>query len=148
MVELQELIQKAINEEELSYNMYMRLKEETQIESAKIMFDKLAKEELKHKAALLHLDITALDEGYHGSTEDLNLLDELFSTPQNEYGALEQAFEIAMSKELKAHTFYTELSAQSQADLEKQLFARMAQEEQHHHDLLKTEKEKMFPPAL
>ncbi len=134
---IQKAIQTAIRYEEEAYKAYMKAYSMAKLQSTKVLFKRLAGEELKHKTLLKKMDLKQLD--ISKKQKGLVIAERLFLTPLSEYGSLQQVFKKAIGKEEKAYKRYINLSLLARNQKLKMLFRMIAKQEQNHRSLLKKE---------
>ncbi|MBD3202798.1 hypothetical protein GF327_00755 [Candidatus Woesearchaeota archaeon] len=142
MTELKQIIELAVKEEEYFYNLYKKGAKETDIESAKRLFNRLAEEEQGHKEKLLSLDIGNLRESFK-PVESIELDKELMLTPLNEIKTLKEIFKMSIQSERKANERYNFLGKSVDDIKAKRMFGFLAGEEKKHEELLKNELAKL-----
>lgn len=139
---LKGVIGQAILGEEESYKLYMHWYKQTKHESAKRMCERLAKEELKHKALLRGLDTEKLEGEFSGNQKGIKLAESLVMTPLDEYPVVEELFKLAIKKEEQAHDRYLEIAGDLKSGRVRDLFERLASEEKDHRTLIEDEYKK------
>jgi len=132
----QEILQRAITFEELSYNFYQRLKEVVLDAMTKDSLDFLAREELRHREFLENYLQGRLQGGLLGLKESHDArIAEAFESPEPTSDLLQKdAFLIAAEKEKKSHEFYQKLAGLHPGGELRELLLKLAQEELAHKE--------------
>lgn len=122
----------AINEEQMAVDFYSELAENAKTEDMKIVFTEFAEEEIKHKMRLLKIK----EEGFYTLekevVEDLKISDYIVNVKPTTTMTYEEALILAMKKEKAAFKLYNALAERApNADL-KDIFLGLAQEESKH----------------
>jgi len=122
----------AINEEQMAVNFYSELAENATSEDMKIVFTEFAEEEIQHKMRLLKIK----EEGFYTlekeQVADLKISDYVVNVKPSTKMTYEEALILAMKKEKAAFKLYNALADRApNADL-KNLFLGLAQEESKH----------------
>ena len=133
------VIRSAIMAEKESHDFYVKLARISKTPSTKALFERLAKEELKHKKLLENIessqDINIETEQYN----DLDIVEDLLLTPLSEFGALKTAFEMTIRKEENSYEGYHKMAYLLPSGKLKELFEMLAGEELKHKDLISAE---------
>lgn len=122
----------AINEEQMAVDFYSELAENANTEDMKLVFIDFAEDEIQHKMRLLKIK----EEGFYTlekeQVEDLKISDYVVNVKPSTNMTYEEALILAMKKEKAAFKLYTALADRApNADL-KNLFLGLAQEESKH----------------
>jgi rubrerythrin len=132
----EEIIQRAITFEELSYNFYQRLKEVVLDAMTKDSLDFLAREELQHREFLENYLQGRLQGRLLGLKESHDArIAEAFDSPEPTPGLLQKdAFLIAAEKEKKSSEFYEKLAGLHPDGELRDILLKLAQEELAHKE--------------
>ena len=122
----------AINEEQMAVDFYSELAESARTEDMKLVFTGFAEEEIKHKMRLLKIK----EEGFYTlekeQVADLKISDYMVNVKPGTNMTYEEALTLAMKKEKAAFKLYITLADRApNADL-KDLFIGLDQEESKH----------------
>jgi len=142
-MEFKKIVEAAIKQEESSYKLYIRGYRETSIRSAKILFKKLAGQELRHKKLLQNLDINNVTS-FPKSIYYFLHLDDLQLTPLNELNEIKDILKFAIKKEIRAYKQYSGIVKILPFGEMKTFFKKLAGEEQKHKNLVSDAYEKLF----
>ena len=132
----EEILQRAITFEELSYNFYQRLKEVVLDAMTKDSLDFLARQELQHREFLENYLQGRLSGGMLGLKESHDArIAEAFESPEPTSELLQKdTFLIAAEKEKKSHEFYQKLAMLHPAGELRELLLKLAREELAHKE--------------
>jgi len=125
----------AVMREEESHQFYKDLAEKTADPFLQPLFREFAKEELKHKQALLEMDTATLGKMFEKIVEkqkDLGIAKTLENVSPDPDMAFEDALILAMKREDKAFELYSLLAEISEDDDLSILFLGLAREEEQH----------------
>jgi rubrerythrin len=130
------VIQKAIQNEEISYALYQRLIEMVKEKDSKETFSYLACEEVKHKEFLENYLGGRCGEGSLDlkNTVDYKVIEYLEAPSPSGEMRPQDAFLLAASREKKSHEFYESLAAMHPERPVKELLKRLAGEELAHKE--------------
>lgn len=121
--------------------LYLRAKRKAQNKSEEILFERLAKEEQKHKKKLMGIPFEDISVG----TKELpSFAESMMLTPLTELTNLKLILEKAIKSEESENKMYKEMAKASKLRKYKELFTKLAKEETGHKVLLKAEYKKMF----
>jgi rubrerythrin len=133
---LSTVIQKAIQNEAISYQLYQTLIKMVKEKDSKDTFDYLASEELKHKE---FLENYLAGKGGQGALDlknpvDYKVAEYLEAPAPSENMRPQDAFLLAASREKKSHELYEQLAGMHPAGEVKDLLKRLAREELAHKE--------------
>lgn len=122
----------AINEEQMAVDFYSELADNARTDDMRIVFTEFAEEEIKHKMRLLKIK----EEGFYTlekeAVADLKISDYVVNVKPSTNMTYEEALILAMKKEKAAFKLYSALAERApNADL-KDVFLGLAQEESKH----------------
>jgi len=122
----------AINEEQMAVDFYSELAENAKTDDMKIVFTEFAEEEIKHKMRLMKIK----EEGFYTlekeQVADLKISDYVVNVKPTTNMTYEEALVLAMKKEKSAFKLYLALSERAPNAELKDLFLGLAQEESKH----------------
>ncbi|MFH1506191.1 MAG: ferritin family protein [archaeon] len=133
------IIQNAIIQEQTAHDFYVKMADAAKVTSVKSLFDRLGKEELKHKALLENLNLDKDIEFEQSQLEELDIVEDLLLTPLSEFKELKEAFEIAIRKEETSFEAYNRTAKLMPSGRLRALFELLANEELNHKDLVTQE---------
>ena len=142
-IDNREMIKKAIVAEIDGQKFYKFLADKTTNEDAKRKLTNLAKDEIRHEAALIKIYKDLFDEEVDDLPDQgVSVLSKFFrdrgeTEPINEI----QCIDMAIEAELAATEFYKASAAEADNDEIKDIYTQMADEEFHHYELLKAERD-------
>ena len=142
-MQFKKVIDTAIKQEEDSYKIYMKGYRVTKLKSSKLLFKKLAGEELKHKKLLQNIDLSNVADFPKTKYKSLYLEEDLQLTPLNELNEVKTILNFTIKKEIKAYKQYSNIAKTMKDDL-KVFFTNLAKEEQKHKILVSKEYKKLF----
>lgn len=122
----------AIREEEEAYEFYKSWKEKLKLPGSILVFDELAKEELKHKSLLLEIKGGKKFQPESGRLTDLRIAETVASVQARPDSDYQDALIISMKKEKDAYRLYSDLAALTGDSELQRLFLGLAQEEAKH----------------
>lgn len=143
MSSLDEVLRQAIMWEEYSHDFYVRAADSVGIEPLKVLFRKLAAEELKHKRILEDANIAKLSQ-YTCGVDWFNLLDDFKSQSSEALTKAVKALEFAMDKEGRAEERYRHMGKEASNLVVQELCSQLATAENCHRSLLRSEYERLF----
>ena len=141
---LKNILERAIQSEEHSYNLYTHLAGRVERPEAKKLLAGLAEQELKHKELLLSLDLGKAAAFKATKLEGEGLAELMDSAPIDPKASVQDIMLFAIKKEQSACEFYRRMSEFSPNASVKGLFERLAGEELKHKGGLETFYEDMF----
>ena len=141
---LKNILERAIQSEEHSYNLYTHLAGRVERPETKKLLEGLAEQELRHKEMLESVDLRELTSLEPAKIEDQKLAEFLEPTPIDSNASIQDIVLFAMKKEQSAYEFYQRMSEFSPSASVKGLFERLAEEELKHKNNLETLYEEMF----
>jgi len=130
-----EVIGFAVMREEESHQFYKDLAEKTTGPFLQPLFREFAKEELKHKQALLDMDTATLGKMFEkiaGKQHDLSIAKTMENVSPDPDMAFKDVLIMAMKREDKAFELYSLLAEISEDDDLSLLFLGLAREEKQH----------------
>ena len=130
----------AIKKEEYSYKLYMRAYKKAKLRGSRLLFKKLAEQELKHKRILQKLD---LKDVKLNTKIRFSVSKKLMLTPLNEIKDLKDILEKSMLREQDSYESYIKLAGVASGKLKK-VFNNLAKEETKHKQIIEKEYKKMF----
>jgi len=144
---LEEALEKAIEQEKKSFEIYQRALKIVKNPSARKLLKELAEEELEHKHALeraLTGGAVALhgEEEKAGPTMNLTLL--VQERPLDENASPQDALAFAMHDEKRSVDFYQQMATQCSGAPMEEIFSRFHKEETDHLARLEDTYEKLF----
>lgn len=127
-----EILDFAINEEQMAVNFYSELADVAKTDDMRQVFTEFAGEEIKHKQRLLKIK----EEGFYKMEKeqitDLKISDYVVNIKPSANMSYEEALILAMKKEKAAFKLYLALSERAPNAELKDLFLGLAQEESKH----------------
>ncbi|MCD6447534.1 MAG: ferritin family protein [Thermoplasmata archaeon] len=127
----------ALQLEKDGYAYYKKAAELCPNEYGKKMFEKLAKDEIKHLETFRRLAQEIFGKVDEGEGRHLDIFEEIdFSTKAGEYAALDHAIKF----EERAKKFFEDAAKKATDNRVKELFEKIAKEEEMHKQLLEAEK--------
>jgi rubrerythrin len=134
-------LERALQIEEASYKMYISLSKEADSTPQRLLFEKLAIEELRHESLLKEYlrsgSIQAAREKARARFDRSSIV----SAPLD--STIKEAILFAIKKELEAQIAYSEMARDTKDALAKGLFLELAEEEKGHERLLLEEYERL-----
>lgn len=122
----------AINEEQMAVNFYSELADNARTEDMKVVFMEFAEEEIQHKMRLLKIK----EEGFYTLEKelisDLKISDYVVNVKPSTNMTYEEALILAMKKEKAAFKLYSALADRAPNASLKDVFLGLAQEESKH----------------
>jgi rubrerythrin len=122
----------AMNEEQLAVDFYTELAENAQTDDMRQVFTEFAEEEIKHKKRLMKIK----EEGFYTlekeQIQDLKIADFVVNIKPSKNMTYEEALILAMKKEKAAFKLYTALAGRAPNQQLKEVFLDLAQEESKH----------------
>ena len=143
-MEFKIIIQDAISQEEASYELYSHGAALAKTSGAKILFQKLAREEEKHRQLLESISPILASNFPECTYNSLELENYMQLTPLNELNEVKDILKYAIKKETKAFNFYKGIAKALPFGTMQGLFDRLASEEQKHKNLVQLEFGKLF----
>lgn len=134
---IKKIIEEAILNEEKSHHFYKLLAKKATRHSSQILFQSLAEEELKHKKALIELDISHLK--FETTPKEIKILEKMTLTPLNEIGDLIKNLKTASKKEDAMHETYEILAKRATDEHIHHIFNNLAREELQHRNMIDNE---------
>ena len=141
---LKNILERAIQSEEHSYNTYTHLAGKVDRPESKKLLESLAQQELKHKEMLESFDPRAAGAFKPEKIEDQKIAEFLAAAPLDTSASVQDVVLFAMKKEQAAYEFYARMGEFSPPAEAKGLFDRLAGEELKHKTSLETLYEDMF----
>ena len=127
-----EILDFAMNEEQLAVDFYTELAENAQTDDMREVFTEFAEEEIKHKMRLMKIK----EEGFYTlekeEIQDLKIAEFVVSVKPSTNMTYEEALILAMKKEKAAFKLYTRLSESTEDENLRNLMLALAQEEAKH----------------
>lgn len=143
-MEFKKIIRDAIRQEEDSYELYIHGASVAKTSGAKILFQKLAGEEMKHKQLLESVNPSLASDFPESTYHTLELENYLQLTPLNELNEVKEILKFAIKKETKAFKFYSGIANALHFGTMQGIFERLAAEEQKHKNMVQLEFGKLF----
>ena len=128
----QELIQKAVDREEASYQLYQLAAKLVKRPEVKKLFLDFAAEEQKHKEILLNLDLESFENVEPKKFSDPNLTSLVETEPLSEGFTVQDALLYAIKREDEAYRFYKEFAELAEEPSLKKVFENLASIELNH----------------
>ncbi len=122
----------AVQAEQEAVDFYAGLAQEARNEEMRGVFTQFAREEMGHKARLLHIKTTGQYTLGREKVMDLKLADYMVDVQAHPGMTYQEALVLAMKKEKSAFRLYLDLSAKAPTPELKDLFLALAQEESRH----------------
>jgi rubrerythrin len=143
---LNDVLTFAIRKEHDSRELYMMFRDLVKDPGAKALLEDLANQELGHKNLLEHALKKANVELIGGKKEvkDLHLSDYMITEDIAPDSTPQKVMLFAMKKEQESYSMYNMLLGNYEGTELDDLFARLAQEEMHHKEILEREYEEHF----
>ena len=129
-------IKMALQLEKDGYAYYKKAAELCPNEYGKKMFEKLSKDEIEHLAKFKEIAEEIFGKIEEGQGKHLDIFEKIdFSSKSGEYDALRHAIEF----EERARKFFEESAKKAKNERIRELFQRIAKEEEMHKELLEAE---------
>ena len=143
---LNDVLTFAIRKEHDSHELYMMFRDMVKDPGAKALLEDLANQELGHKNLLEHALKKENGELIDGKKEvkDLHLSDYLVAEDIGPDSTPQKVMMYAIKKEEEAYNMYHMLLDNYEGTEIEDIFARLAQEEMHHKEILEREYEEHF----
>ena len=141
---LKNILERAIQSEEHSYQIYKHLAGKVEKPESKKLLEGLAQQELGHKRLLEMFDPTRVEPIESADIQDLKLTEFMEPAPLDTNASVQDVMLFAIRKEKSAHEFYQRMSEFSPGAEAKGLFDRLAGEELKHKTNLENLYEDMF----
>ena len=143
---LNDVLTFAIRKEHDSHELYMMFRDMVKDPGAKTLLEDLANQELGHKNLLEHALKKENGELIDGKKEvkDLHLSDYLVAEEIGPDSTPQKVMMYAIKKEEEAYNMYHMLLDNYEGTEIEDIFARLAQEEMHHKEILEREYEEHF----
>lgn len=138
-VTFEKIISFAIEKEDEAAKLYKDLSGRVQKPNAKVMFDELAAEEVKHGELLKGMTEKSIPDLPSEKVTDLKISDYLVETPFKPDMDYQDILIMAMKREESAVKLYNDMAMRVQAAKIKDLLKFMAQQEAKHKLRLETE---------
>jgi rubrerythrin len=137
-----EVLEFAIAREVSAYQFYMDLVEQMENEALRALFERLAKDELRHKANL-ELEMMKVGKVVATQTQGADLEDTavMIVVQPGADVDLKNALMLAIQKEKKSFRIYVDLSAMVRDEQSRETLLSLAEEEARHKVLLELEYE-------
>lgn len=129
---INEILDFAIEEEQKAMDFYITLAAKTTNEDMKLAFEEFAQEELGHKSKLLNVKETGVLESESEKITDLKIADYTVNIAFHDGMTYQEALVLAMNKEKAAFKLYTTLAKRVDNEQLKNLFLNLAIEESKH----------------
>lgn len=129
---IEEILDFAINNEQVAVDFYLKLADKFDETVMKATFEDFAKEEMGHKARLTSIQEKGLYDMPQEAVMDLKIADFLVRPESTENMSYEDALKLAMKREKAAYKLYLKLAEKApNAEMQK-IFNGLAQEEAKH----------------
>ena len=139
---VKEMIERAINMEENSFNLYSSASRRVKDPGAKTGLKELADEEKKHKAkleAMLAGDLEwTVSVGRKAKVKDLKIGAVMEAKPITESSDFQAVLTFAIKREEQSGTFYGQMAALAEAGPVQKTFEMLAKEEAKHKEYLES----------
>ena len=137
--EFQEVLEFAIEKEEEAAAFYQEASRKAEKSHMREAFQRMAKEEQKHKELLTNLDVGKVADKKIEKVPDLKISDYLVDVEYSPDMGYQDVLILAMTREKKAFQLYTNIADRTDDPDMKKLFQVLAQEEAKHKLRLETE---------
>ncbi len=132
----EDILQFAIEKEEEARQFYETWASKVKNQAISTVLLEFAAEEQKHKELLLKVNAGESFITPQGEINDLKLGEFFIEAKVHEKMSYEEALRVAIQREIGAHQLYLYLASNAQREDSKQLFDRLALEEQKHKSRL------------
>lgn len=130
--QLLKIIDKAIGEEEASYQFYKDASEKIEDDYLKSLFKELSEDELKHKNYLENFKESGASTININGSEDYKLSEELDDVELNTEMSFKDAVQLAMKREEAAMNQYKDIAKSCTDEEERKIFEGLSDMEQLH----------------
>jgi len=139
---VRELIERAINMEENSFNLYTSASRRVKDPGARTGLLEMAAEEKKHKEKLQKMlagDLAwAVSVGRRAKVKDLQIGEALEAKPLTETSDLQEVLAFAIKREQQSGAFYAQMAALTDSGPARDTFEMLAKEEVRHKEYVES----------
>ncbi len=132
MNNLDEILNYAIDMEQVAVDLYTKIAEKAATEHNRQMFLSFAQEERGHKIKLENVKLGKIDIGSMEAVQDLKIADYANDVEITDNSSYQDILMFAMKQEKQAYRLYTDLAQRTDNAEVKELFLALAHEEANH----------------